>query len=184
MAFGATYDACVLYPAGLRDLLVRLGMTRLFRARWTHQILDEMVKAILSRRSDLTEQQLQRTRELMCAAVPDCLTTGFEGLIDGLDLPDPDDRHVLAAAIRANSGVIVTENVADFPQTTLEPYNIEAQTPDIFVLHLIDLAPSTVRAVVEAQATALKDPPMTAGEVLDHLALSGLPRSVAALRYP
>ncbi|MCP4960163.1 MAG: PIN domain-containing protein [Actinomycetia bacterium] len=183
MAFGATYDACVLYPAGLRDLLVRLARTGLFRARWTDEILNEMVRSILDDRPDLEVAQLERTRTLMCEAVADCLTTGYESLIDGLDLPDPNDRHVLAAAIRAGSGVIVTENVKDFPSAALEPYNVEAQTPDVFVLHLIELSPSTVRSVIQSQAAALKDPPMTVGEVLDHLARSGLPRSAAALRH-
>ena len=183
MAFGATYDACVLYPAGLRDLLIRLAQTGLFRARWTDDILDEMVRSILDDRPDLKPEQLDRTRTLMCDAVADCLTTGYESLIDGLDLPDPNDRHVLTAAIRAGSGVIVTENIKDFPAAALEPYNIEAQTPDLFVLHLIELSPSTVRSVVQAQAGALKDPKMTVGEVLDHLARSGLPRSAAALRH-
>jgi len=135
MAFGATYDACVLYPAGLRDLLIRLAQTGLFRARWTDDILDEMVRSILDDRPDLKPEQLDRTRTLMCDAVADCLTTGYESLIDGLDLPDPNDRHVLAAAIRAGSGVIVTENIKDFPTAALEPYNIEAQTPDVFVMH-------------------------------------------------
>jgi hypothetical protein len=96
VAFGATYDACVLHPAGLRDLLVRLATTGMFRAHWSTDILDEMVRSILRRRPDLTAAQLDRTRELMCNAVPDCLTTGYEELIDGLHLPDPDDRHVLA----------------------------------------------------------------------------------------
>lgn len=184
MAFGATYDACVLHPAGLRDLLIRVAMTGLFRARWTDHILDEIVRSILRRRPDLDHSQLDRTRQLMCDAVPDCLTTGYEGLIDHLTLPDPDDRHVLAAAIRAGSGVIVTENLSNFPTEALEPYNIEAQTPDVFVVHLIDLAPTTVAGVVQAQAAALIDPPMTAPEVLDHLARSGLPRSAALLRHP
>ena len=183
MAFGATYDACVLYPAGVRDLLVRLAQTGLFRARWTDRILDEMVRSILADRPDLTPTRLMRTRRMMCDAVADCLTTGYESLIDGLELPDPDDRHVLAAAIRAGSEVIVTENLKDFPTKALEPYNIEAQTPDVFVLHLIELAPSTVRAVVQHQAAALDNPPMTVGEVLDHLARSGLPRAAAALRF-
>lgn len=182
MAFGATYDACVLYPAGLRDLLIRLGQTGLFRARWSDLILDEMVEAILRNRPDLTAEKLQRTRERMCKAVPDCLTTGFEDLIDGLELPDPDDCHVLAAAIRAGSGVIVTENVADFPIDVLEPYNIEPQTPDTFVLHVIDLAPNTVREVIQTQAAALQNPSMTVGELFERLARSGLPRSVAELR--
>ena len=182
MAFTATYDACVLHPAGLRDLLVRLGMTGLYRAVWSDQILDEMVRSILRRRPDLTDEQFGRTRSLMCDAVPDCLVTGYESLIDSVELPDPDDRHVLAAAIRSGSQVIVTENIRDFPADILAPYGIEAQVPDIFLLYLIDLSPTSVATVIERQAADLRNPPMSVSELLDHLATSGLPRSVAALR--
>ncbi|WP_419849223.1 PIN domain-containing protein [Candidatus Poriferisocius sp.] len=182
MSFDATYDACVLHPAGLRDFLVRLAMTGLFRAHWSQDILDEMISSILARRPDLDEAQLSRTRELMCDAVPDSVTTGYEDLIEGLNLPDPNDRHVLAAAIRSGSQVIVTENIDDFPLHTLETYNIEAQTADVFVLHLIDLSPTTVSNVIQAQAAALTNPPMSISDVLDRLARSGLPRSVAALK--
>ncbi|MEZ5296529.1 MAG: PIN domain-containing protein [Ilumatobacteraceae bacterium] len=182
MSFAATYDACVLHPAGVRDLLVRLGMSGLFRAHWSDRILDEMVASILARRPDLDASALQRTRDLMNRAVRDALTTGYEALIDSLELPDENDRHVLACAIRSGSQVIVTENTSDFPQAALEPYNIEAQTPDTFVLHLVELAPSTVAAILEAQAAALTDPPFTVSDVLDRLAHSGLPRSAAALR--
>ncbi|MEZ5371262.1 MAG: PIN domain-containing protein [Microthrixaceae bacterium] len=182
MAFGATYDACVLYPACLRDFLVRLGGRRLFQARWTEQILDEMTNAVLRNRDDITAKQLERTRTLMCNAVPDCLTTGYEGLIEGLELPDPNDRHVLAAAIRAGSGVIVTENMKDFPISALQPYNIEPQTPDTFVRHLLDIAEADVRAVIWQQAADLKNPPMTEDDVLARLATQGLPLSVAILR--
>lgn len=182
MAFDATYDACVLHPAGLRDLLVRLARTGMYRAHWSTDILDEMVRSILRRRPDLTAAQLDRTRNLMCNAVPDCLATGYEELIDGLHLPDPDDRHVLAAAIRSGSQVIVTENLSDFPAHVLQTYNIEAQTPDVFLLHLVDLSPRTVFGVLEAQAAALRNPPMTIDELLDRLAQSGLPRACAALR--
>ena len=159
MAFTATYDACVLHPPGLRDLLVRLGMTGSFRADWSDQILDEMVGSTVRRGSDLTVEKLAYTRGLMCQAVPDCLVAVDESLIDGLELPDPDDRHVLAAAIRSGSQVIVTENLRDSPTEVLEPYGIEAQSP-----------------------RHLSAPPMSVAEVLDHLASSGLPRSVAALR--
>lgn len=182
MAFDATYDACVLHPAGLRDLLVRLATTGMFRAHWSADILDEMVRSILRRRPDLTEGQLSRTRQLMCDAVPDCLTTGYEELIDGLHLPDPDDRHVLAAAIRSGSQVIVTENLADFPAEVLQTFSIEAQTPDTFLLHLVDLSPRTVFGVLQSQSAALRNPPMTIDQLLDRLAHSGLPRTVAALR--
>ena len=115
MAFGATYDACVLYPASLRDFLVRLGGRRVFHARWTDQILDEMTRAVLPNRADLTAEQLQRTRTLMCEAVPGCLTTGYQGLIEGLELPDPNDRHVLAAAIRAARSAISSGSIARNP---------------------------------------------------------------------
>lgn len=122
--FTALYDACVLYPAPLRDLLMRLAMTDLFRARWTDQIHDEWIRNVLANRPDLTSEQLDRTRELMNAHVRDCLVTGYESLIDSLVLPDPDDRHVLAAAIRTRASVIVTFNLSDFPEATLEPLGI------------------------------------------------------------
>jgi hypothetical protein len=87
MAFVVLYDACVLYPAPLRDLLVRLANTGVVRARWSAEILDECFRNILNQRPDLKPESLQRTRELMTRAVPDCMVTGFEGLIDGLALP-------------------------------------------------------------------------------------------------
>lgn len=182
MAFTALYDADVLHPPGLRDLLMRLGQTGLFRARWSEQILDEMVDSILRRRSDLDAGRLARTRQLMCEAVPDCLVTGYQPLIDGLALPDPDDRHVLAAAIRCNAQVIViTSNLHDFPEEALEPFNIEAQSPDRFVLDVVNLAPARVAAIIQQQASALRNPPRTADELLEDLS-SSLPRAAAAMQ--
>lgn len=182
MSFTALYDADVLYPASLRDLLVRLGLTGLFRARWTEAILDEAIGNLLRNRPDLEPERLARTRELMCQAVPDCLVEGYERLIAGLELPDPDDRHVLAAAIRCHAQVIVTQNVDDFPVDHLRVYGLEAQTPDEFVLHLVDLAPATVAAVVQQQADALTKPALTLADLLDRLREIGLVRAVAALR--
>lgn len=181
MAFTALYDADVLHPPGLRDLLVRLGQTGLFRARWSEQILDEMVASILRRRHDLDADRLARTRQLMCEAVADCLVTGYEPLVDGLNLPDPDDRHVLAAAIRCSAQVIVTSNLDDFPATALEPFNIEAQSPDQFVLDVVNLAPARVAAVIQQQSAALRNPPRTVDELLEDLSNS-LPRAAAALQ--
>jgi predicted nucleic acid-binding protein len=180
VAFTAVYDANVLHPPGIRDLLVRLGQTGLFRAKWSEQILDEMVRSILERRPDLDPERLARTRELMCEAVADCLVTGYEPLVDGLTLPDPDDRHVLAAAIRCSAVVIVTSNLKDFPPSALEPFNIEAQGPDQFVLDLVNLAPARVAAVIQQQSAALQHPPRTVDELLDDLSRN-LPRAAAAL---
>lgn len=98
MAFTVLYDACVLYPAPLRDLLIRVGMLGIVRVRWSEAILDECFRSILKQRPDLKPGALGRTRELMRSAIPDCIVSGYEHLVDGLALPDPDDRHVLAAA--------------------------------------------------------------------------------------
>lgn len=137
--FTVIYDANVLYPAPLRDFLMRLALTDLFRARWTEDIHAEWIRNVLEVRPDLKREQLERTRELMNANVRDCLVDGYQPLITALELPDPDDRHVLAAAIRANASVIVTFNLRDFPSELLAQYGIEAQHPDEFIVHLIDL---------------------------------------------
>ena len=160
MAFTVVYDADVIHRAPVRDLMIRLALRpRLnLRARWTERILDEMVDSITRRRPELRDR-LGRTRDPMCEAVPDCLVTGWESLVDGLHLPDPDDRHVLAAAIRAHAGVIVTYNTDDFPAEDLEPFGIVAQHPDPFLTYLVDLAPAVVVQVLQEQVAALAAPP-------------------------
>lgn len=182
MAFVVVYDACVLYPAPLRDLLMRLAVTGLVRARWTDAILDECFRSIRANRPELHPDALERTRSLMVQAVSDCLVTGYESLIDTLVLPDPDDRHVLAAAIRSAAQAIVTANLEDFPTEKLASYGVEAMHPDDFVLDLIDLAPGVVASVVREQAAALKNPPRSVADLLGTLRDQGLVRTVARLR--
>jgi predicted nucleic acid-binding protein len=115
MTFTVVYDANVLYPNTLRDLLIRIAQSGTAQAKWTNAILDEMGRAL---RPDIPDEKLERLRELMNRAVRDCLVAGYEPLIEGLKLPDPDDRHVLAAAIKAGAQVIVTRNLKDFPNRT------------------------------------------------------------------
>jgi predicted nucleic acid-binding protein len=176
------YDACVLQPAPLRDLLVRLANTGVVRARWSAAILDECFRNILEQRPDLKPEALRRTRELLNRAVPDSIVTGFERLIEGIVLPDPGDRHVLAAAIHAGAQAIVTFNLDDFPSPRLEPYNVEAKHPDDFVVDTLDLAPGAVAKVLAEQAAPLENPPRSVAELLDTLRDQGLIRSVAKLR--
>lgn len=180
--FTALFDACVLYPAPLRDLLMHLALTDLFRAKWTDRIHDEWIRNVLEQRPDLRREQLERTRQLMNAHVRDCLVSGYEDLIPALSLPDPDDRHVLAAAIRARADVIVTYNLHDFPNAALAPYGIDAQHPDEFVAHLLDLAPQSVCIAARRQRQSLRRPPATVEEFLATLERQGLPQTVAALR--
>ena len=143
----AIYDANILYPAPLRDLFIRLAQAGLVRARWTETIHDEWLRNVLKDNPQTTAEKLARTRALMNEAVRDCLVTGYEDLIDSLALPDPDDRHVVAAAVRAGAQVIVTYNTKDFPVESLVAFDVEAKHPDDFVLESIDLAPGALRAL-------------------------------------
>jgi predicted nucleic acid-binding protein len=180
--FTALFDACVLYPAPLRDFLLHLACSGVFRARWSDEIHDEWIRNLLENRPDLTAEQLQRTRELMNRAVPDCLVTGHLGIANSLILPDPDDTHVLAAAICSNAQVIVTFNLKDFPNEALDPYGIEAQHPDDFVRHLISLDGGAVCGAFKRQRASLKNPPQSAEQLLDTLERQGLVISASELR--
>jgi len=181
-SFSVVYDACVLYPAPLRDLLMHLAIKDLYRAKWTAEIHEEWIRNLLKSRKDLTREALERTRALMDENVRDSLVTGYEYLIPTLTLPDENDRHVLAAAIRSQSSVILTFNLKDFPDKELEKYCIEAQHPDEFISDLIDLNASQVLAAVAAHRKALQNPPKTAEEYLDTLLKQGLPETVKQLR--
>ncbi len=181
-SFIAIYDACVLHPAPLCDLLMRLAMAGLVRARWSDRILDEVVSSIHRRKPDILLEKLERRRRNMANAVPDCLVLHFEHLEVGLTLPDPDDRHVLAAAIRCGAQAIVTANLADFPDHVLAPYGIEAIHPDDFVLGLIDLSEGIALRVLLDQVGALTKPPRTIEDVLQALEKNGMIRTAARFR--
>lgn len=131
--FTAFLDASVLYPAPLRDLLLELAVSDVYRAKWSNAVHDEWINALLKSRDDLTRERLGRTRDLMNAHVRDAIVNDFDQLIGILELPDPNDRHVLAAAIKGRADVIVTGNLKDFPRSKLAPWGIEAQHPDEFL---------------------------------------------------
>lgn len=175
-------DACVLYPARLRDLLMHLGLAGLYLPKWSAVIHDEWRRNLLLKRSDINPEALARTTDLMNLALPDANVTGFETLIEGISLLDPDDRHVLAAAIRSNADVIVTLNLKDFPSGVLAGFGIEALHPDDFISDLFDLNHSVALNAVRLQRNALKNPPMTTEEFLEMLLKQGLPMTVKALR--
>ena len=179
--FSVIYDACVLYPAPLRDLLMQLAVTDLFKARWTDQIHDEWIEALL-RRDKYHRSVLERTRGFMDASVRDAKVFGYEDLIEGLVLPDPDDRHVLAAAIKAGADAIITFNLKDFPSAVLSKYDIEAIHPDEFIYSQIDLAPTIACGAIKRQRESLKNPPKAKDEFLAILQKQQLPQTVSALR--
>jgi predicted nucleic acid-binding protein len=180
-SFTAFLDACVLYPAPLRDLLMELAVADLFRAKWSTQVHEEWIEAVLAERADLTRERLQRTRTLMEAHVRDALVSGYEELIESLDLPDPDDRHVLAAAIRGRADLIVTANLKDFPADRLAKWGIEAQHPDEFLVNQFHLSPPAFLAAVRTVRLRLKSPPKSAEQYLDILRDQGLLGTVSEI---
>ena len=182
MATIALLDACVLYPAPLRDLLMQLARQGLFQPRWSVEIHDEWMRSVLKVRPDLSAAQLQRTRELMDQHAPDALVDGYLDLVPTLALPDPDDRHVLAAAIVGGASVLITFNLKDFPVSALDAHEIVAIDPDTFIERLIIAEPDSARTAASAILRRLRHPTMTADEYLDSLERSRLVRSSALLR--
>lgn len=171
----------MLYPNTLRDLLIRLAQAGLVQAKWTNEILDEVLRNLVTNRPDMDPAKLDRTREIINQAVRDCLVTGYEPLINAVALPDPDDRHVLAAAIKARAQVIVTDNLKDFPTHALSAWDMEAKSADAFILDQIDLNRDAVYASVQRIADSRSSPPATISDVLVQLERGGLVESVAAL---
>ncbi|WP_261832160.1 PIN domain-containing protein [Leminorella grimontii] len=172
----------MLYPARLRDLLMHLGIVGLYQPKWSDRIQDEWRTNLLEKRPDIAPEALRRTVSLMNHALPDANVTRYEPLIKGLTLPDEDDRHVLAAAIRAKAEVIVTFNQKDFPHHSLAPFNVEALHPDEFISDLFDLNRGLTLEAVRRQRHSLKHPPMAADVFLDMLLKQGLSMTVNALK--
>jgi hypothetical protein len=174
--FTAFFDANVFFGARLRSIIVTLAQSGLFRARWSEDVHREWMQAVVRERPDLTLEQLERTRRDMDNAVLDCLVTNYQPLIGGLTLPDPDDRHVLAAAITARASVIVTFNVDDFPRDALNLYGIHAKHPDDFLLDLDSLDPLALISAAGDDLRHYVNPPLALDTYLDDLRRAGVPR--------
>lgn len=175
-------DANVLYPAQLRDLLMRLAVAGLIRVHWTDEIHEEWTRAVRERHPAITLEQLAWTRALMERALPAARVTGYRRRQQAVTLPDPDDRHVVAAALRAGASAIVTFNVRDFPTEALAPHGLEAVSPDAFVRALYEAEPDRVVEVARQHRAALRRPPLPAAEYLVVLEQAGLVQAVEALQ--
>ena len=179
--YTALLDANTLYPAPLRDLLLSLAVDGLYHARWTARIHDEWTRNLAINRPELAEC-LPQLVALMNQSVSDCLIENYEALIDGLVLPDVDDRHILAAAITGHVDAIVTFNLKDFPAEVLGRYNIEALHPDDFVLNQLELRQIDALAAIKAMRARLRHPPQSAADLIATLERAGLAASAAHLR--
>ena len=179
--YTAILDANVLYSNLLRDLLLSLASAGLYHARWTNRITDEWTRNLVANRPTI-EPKIGDLLALMNRTVPDCLVENYSPLIDSLELPDPDDRHVLAAAIVGHADAIVTANLKDFPADVLAKHNIEAQHPDDFVMNQLELRPFEALEVIKRVRARMKNPTRSAQELVEMLERSGLPQTAQHLR--
>lgn len=180
--YAAVLDANVLVPSALCDTLLRLAADGFYRPLWSEQILTEVEHAILRVRPGLEPVRVSGRIDAMRTAFIDANVAGWREVAAGLDLPDPDDRHVLAAAIAGGAQAIVTFNVKDFPEERLAARGIEARHPDAFLLDQLDLAPSGMLEVLVRQAADLSQPAVDLAGLLNSLARCQLPGFVEAAR--
>ncbi|WP_062356390.1 PIN domain-containing protein [Herbidospora yilanensis] len=182
MPFSAVLDACVLYPNALRDTLLRVAEAGVYQPLWSERILTEVQEALV--RNGLSAQKVERTLSFARAAFPEAMVEGWEPLEDSMG-NHVKDRHVLAAAVRGHADVIVTFNLRDFTPAACEPWDVQAQHPDTFLLYELEAAPGVILNVLTEQAAATGRPPhrpMTLEEVIGSLETCGVPVFVSEVR--
>lgn len=180
MAYSALLDGCVLFPASLRDTLLRIAETGMYRPRWSAEILDEVRRNLAERYPDITPSKLDSLIEAMGEAFEDASVEGYESLVDSMT-NDAKDRHVLAAAVVGRCDVIVTSNIKHFPPEACNPLGVDVQTPDEFLVHAFHLDPDLIVEVLEMQAADKQSPPMDLNDLLEALTRTA-PTFVAQVR--
>jgi predicted nucleic acid-binding protein len=166
-SFIVVLDANVLFPSSLRDTLLRSCKKGLYTMRCTEDILEEVQRNLVSKKK-ITEQQARHLMDTIRKQFPDAFVSDYKYLINSM-ANDPKDRHILAAAVACRAKVIVTNNLRDFPQSTLAPFEIEVQHPDDFLVQLFYLYPEFMVEIIEKQAKDLQRPPKTTLELLSTL---------------
>jgi len=170
----AVYDACVLYPFHLRNVLIQCAFDGLVEARWTDDIHDEWMRNLVANTDALLIERLIATRDRMKAVLPEADVSNYRPLITDLELPDPDDRHVLAAAIAGKASVIVTWNLKDFPAPNLLPYGVASQSPDDFLTALHAAFPDALISSINRARRNLRKTTPSVEAFIDALEQSGL----------
>jgi hypothetical protein len=175
------YDACVLYPFHLRNLLVQCAVDRLVDARWTDEIHNEWIRNLSANDRTIPVSHLYAARDLMNTALPTAAVTGYEGILPSIVLPDADDRHVVAAAVAARASVIITWNVRDFPAVELRKHRLQKLTPDMLLTRLYDQIPDAMIAAVARARRNLRQSKMPAAEFLLALQRQRLVRFISKI---
>lgn len=173
-------DANVLYGDLLRNLLLRLAAEKVCVIHWSAEVQDEW-KRHLVEDAGYSEAVIARTQARMEAAFPSAVVTDYETLMSQLSLPDGDDRHVLAAALKAGADILVTFNLKDFPDSAV-PASLTVQHPDVVLRHLLTTNPEGCQVTLTKLVASLKNPPMTVMDIAAALEKNQMPESAALLR--
>ncbi len=179
MAFTVVIDTCVLYPAHLRDTMLRLAELGLYRAQWSRDILGELERSLVG--AGVARRSVSHLLEQMTVTFPDASVLGYRALIPAMPSDDK-DHHVLAAAVRADAAAIVTFNVRDFPSESIDPFQVEVIDPDTFLLDQLDLSPRAVLEQLELQAAANRREPTSVPALLDAPSRGGVTRFADEVR--
>jgi predicted nucleic acid-binding protein len=173
VTFPAFFDTSALYGARLSDLCLWLADAGAFRPLWSADIIEELERNLLKNgeRADLVSKRI----DTMTAYFPDAMVDGYGALIEGMTC-DPKDRHVLAAAVRANAEVLVTFNLKDFPADSTAAFEIEVVHPDDFLLDQLDLFPGLVVGTLRHLIRIYDSPPVSMDELLQSLTRAGVPK--------
>jgi predicted nucleic acid-binding protein len=170
--FKAVLDTNVIYPVIMRDLLLWFAHYEMYTPKWSPHIIDEW-QQVMERKNVEKEEAIKRVQKIN-KAFADAMVQNYDGLVDSLTLPDEKDRHVLAAAIKVNADIIVTNNLKDFPAEYLNTFGLTAKTADDFLTDIIDLNPDEAIAAFREMVLNKKNPTLDEFQVLEQLRNAGL----------
>lgn len=170
--FTCVLDTNVIYPIDVRDLLFWFARYDLYTPKWSKHIFDEWAEVM--RRKGLPEKEIAKRTNKANLAFPDALVKNYEPLIHGLELPDEKDKHVLAAAIKTNANIIVTNNLKDFPDGYLARFGLAAKNADDFLSDTIDLNPDQAVLAFRRLVLNRRNPDLDEYQVLEILRKRGL----------
>ncbi|MCC5936229.1 MAG: PIN domain-containing protein [Lunatimonas sp.] len=170
--FTCVLDTNVIYPIDIRDLLFWFASYDLFTPKWSKQIFIEWENVM--KRKGISEEEIKKRLDKALRAFPDALVDNYESLVNSLELPDEKDRHVLAAAIKTNANIIVTNNLKDFPPAYLASFGLTAKTADDFITDTIDLNNDLALEAFRALVLNRTNPNLDEFEILDRFRKNGL----------
>ena len=179
--YTAILDANVLYPNTLRNLLLSLASDGIYHVKWTTEITQEWSRNLVADRPDIASK-IDRLVELVNLSVQDCLVEGYEYIIPTIELPDLNDRHVVAAAVVGHADSIVTFNLKDFPAELIDKFGVDVQHPDDFLMNQLQLRQFDALEVMRKVRGRYRNPQLSAKEFIELVSRNGLPQTAQYLQ--